>query len=439
MQTSQSLWMNLLLRCREKGIGYWIFWVFSVGLSFWLGPRLERWEPFQPLRYSASHFVDELIPRAARPKSTVLIEVRDAEFWGRNQGRVPISRDLLASIVSAVAYYRPPVIAIDFDLSSPDPSLPQLDFPAYRKENENLLTALSNAAKTSKLVLPLRLAAHDGPTQSPECSGLVDVIPTPFAAAQVGSNSWGYLNVNDDVRKLPLDGYFCAGGKKVAYASFSTAIAQAQSATLGYKYLEGQSEPLTNFIAAKDFEEGQRRFAASAILASIESVPASALALGFSRDTATLAQSSLWSKLRSSAVVIGAQYHRDGPGRGQFVDLHDTPTGQIPGHELHANYVESLLDDRAKWAVNPYLLKAIKLAVTIVLTFVLISHMPDLVKSAWLLGSLIALFLLAYLGSLALGLFVETVLPAVLIAGHFVVDMILDWYQEAAEARHHHA
>jgi len=416
----------------SKGLWYWAGWVISIAIALWAGPRIEHSDLLMGPRFRFSDLIDRLSPRPVKAHSTALVEIRDAEFWGPvlHSAR-PISRGYIARLVYSVAFYRPAVVVLDFDLSSPTPDSGPLDFKEYQPEDEQLLRAIEDATRICKLVLPLRLRCASAAPGA--CDAGFVPVPTPFyQAGQGGMITWGYLNLPDDVRSAPQLALVSDGRRLMTYPSLALAAARARSNSISTP--RGEDLPHISFIAPHDFDD--RRFSSGQLLAAFDGkIHRAGIPPQYQDDAATPDQRRLFNSLNSQIVIIGASFHRETRDGGPLEDSHLTPVGDLPGCEIHANYIEAMLDERAIPSLSHTALTGIELTITVLLTLILLAPASGLRKFVIVCLALLALFVIAYFSSIALGLFVEALLPAVLVAAHFLLHTIVDLYREAHHAK----
>jgi CHASE2 domain-containing sensor protein len=416
---------------KSRSLRYWFFWLVSVAVGIWLSPLTENSDALKALRYRVTGLVDRLSPRPARPHSTVLVEITDEDFWSHElKGRIPISRAYLSRLINSLAFYGPSVIVVDLNLSS-QTGEQALDYSSYQKEDQELSSTINTVGRHTKLVLPLLLRCPGKPTpNSQHCTP----VPTPFYSASSKLVAWGYLNLPDDLRKVPLDTIVQVNESEQRYLSLALAAAQFHSPTIAewsLSYL-----PYISFMYPRSFDG--RRFDAGQVLKSYKSVAHpkdECEPLQFRDNLATADQHQFFARINSQIVVIGARYHPEGRETGDPIDFHSTPVGPLPGYELHANYIEAILDERISVPASHISLLMVEMGITIILTLVLISPLSESFKFLYLLAALVSLFAIAYIGAIALGMFVEILLPAFFVAVHFLLELVIDWRKEAHHAK----
>lgn len=78
--------------------------------------------------------------------------------------------------------------------------------------------------------------------------------------------------------------------------------------------------------------------------------------------------SEIMEKLKHRIVIIGGNRHKEYK-RGDWVDDHKSPVGNMRGLYFHANYVEALLDDRVRVPVRPWFGLLFNLVLAVLLIF----------------------------------------------------------------------
>jgi hypothetical protein len=140
--------------------------------------------------------------------------------------------------------------------------------------------------------------------------------------------------------------------------------------------------------------------------------------------------------LRGSAVIIGGTWSQRGYGRGDAVDLHSTPVGEIPGAALLANYVETLLNESATPSLGHFGTRVIELVFGIVLACVFVCALGRW-KGLFVGMMLVIATFISILFFQNVGVFVDAVPLVAALLAHTLYEQILDWKAEADEHRTH--
>jgi CHASE2 domain-containing sensor protein len=140
----------------------------------------------------------------------------------------------------------------------------------------------------------------------------------------------------------------------------------------------------------------------------------------------------LWNR----AVIIGGNWHRQAFGRGELVDAHVTLVGLLPGALLHANYVETILEGRARRPIAHWLEVSVEVLFAALLAIILVAGVRQ-----W------KFVLLAACGVLSLalpivfwqnfGAFADGVPLVVLLGSHAAIEQVFHWRDIAVKCTGH--
>lgn len=406
---------------RGKGWRYFARLSFVVVLGFAVAPFLER--PLHVIEFRLLRpWLDRLQPRQVIPRYTKLVFIDDEEYYkGELEGRRPLKRDYLARLIRVLDRYDVRVIALDVDLRVPDPCSD--DIPkGYTKETDDLIDAILDVAKYRPIVLAKTVS--EGDSNCPDgarryhrqlhldpdsydgyglCEGLDKhghwahrFETTKKVSKRVSNNiSCGYIMLLQDRRLIPGALSIDDGA---LIDSFALATAKAANASL----IASDGSHYGSYIPQSVFEEHQNIFSAREVLN--ESVERS--------------------QLLGEVVIVGGRWHTFAYGRGQWIDLHDTPVGKIVGALVHANFVEALLDGRTYRPTPEWVLPA--LAIFFILAVVSFSIASGLTAKLvlWVLVSIA--FLSIQLASLnSFGTFVDGDVVLLGVGGHSVCELLL--------------
>jgi CHASE2 domain-containing sensor protein len=424
-RVARELTVNVWRNARAKPFSYWFVWCAVVGFGLWISPSLERNDTLRAIRYRTSSIIDWLAPRQLKPRVVALIEIGDDEFFGPMHGEHPLSRDYLAKLLRALSFYHPAVIVLDVDLSldraADEPPANDPVTIERAKETASLRAAIVEVADHCRVVLPLTLGSPG----------------TQFSGEDLQARlvSWGFLQVPEDIRQVPTAAPAPGPGREILY-SLSLSAARAYSADQDME-IGGEDMPYATFMSEAVLQS--RVIPAGNVLLNAPkqgtSLSKADCPPAYLHSKATPAQTQVFSLLNGKIAVIGAKIGHRYKGDPNREDMFETPAGEMPGYKVHANYIEALLNERALPAVHEPTMVALELGLTLLLTVVLISSLGDAVKFVFMFLALIVLALVSYLSHIAFGQFAEVLIPAVLVACHFVVDMVLEWRREA----HQHA
>jgi hypothetical protein len=398
---------------------HWLFVVICIWLGEWLASALERDNAFQWIRTFAYQKYQNVGSRKGKSIFNAVVLIDDNTYWqDKWTPRMPISRDLLADLVGSIAKCNPAVISVDIDLATGDNSTTTVKMPASSgrlARSVTLHTRSDWGNETVNFLDAVKAALEQG----------IEIVLTHEVGREPGTQTWtrfpnvydgfdfgqrrpclGHLFYDKDIRVLPLP-VDLGDGSRVK--SLSIAAAEAYSADT-WANEKWDREVLTRLIDPDRL------------------VAVSAHELLHPKDQDSAEQSRV--KLRHKVVWIGGAWHPDGFGRGtKTVDAHSTARGDLPGVLLHANYAESLLDDKLLAMGSTWLLE-VPLALLVALCL-------DWAKWPWkgliILAVIMSPLGLAYVGIQNFGLYFDVVVVSFLLILGIVVETVFGWYLEHRE------
>jgi len=384
---------------KKRKLSYWIWAVSLLVVGTVFGDNLVHLSIWTGLRGDFYRWLQGSGRSTFRPKWTVVVMIGDEEYWGSSlAGRSPLKRNYLADLITKLDSLDPAAIALDVNLRCPSSG----DYPDYKTEDQNLLTAVAEVGGRRPVVVGKVLRpANDGGAYDPEPS----VLDTgPFQGKAV---TWGYTNLPTDIRQVPLQALLTTG---ITVDSFSSAVVRV----LDQGTLDGIGSqdlfPFGSFINPDN----------------LTVIKAGDLLTG---DAAKMGR--LKSLVAHHAAIIGGRWHARGPNLGDYVDDHPTPLGPMPGVYLHANWVEALLSNQTvpPWTEKSAKIIEIALAAALALCLALLTRelTRGLVVVLFCIGSLA----LSYFSWQNLGLFFDSSVPIILITAHAVFDQVADWRTDA--------
>jgi len=307
-----------------------------------------------------------------------------------------------------VARAGPTVIALDVQLNSVNPAG---DDP-YSKDNECLLQAVHDAARSSRVVLATDIAGYNGK----EAVETTTIYQNTFRDNRI---TRGYIELVPDVRNVPLTLLF---EPKERIDSFSEAIVRAfaeeggESERIRADWVHSDHGPLANFNSREEFEKRVR--SAADILPPNNWI--TKLNLENGNDCVVQDNAKSIPGLKGKIVLIGGDWSALGPDRGNKVDLLSTPAGDQPGVYIHANYVESFLTNALLYRLPKFLESTVEIVVSLALATVLVWKRKRFKGSLWPAAVITLLLLLfSYLLMMLLGYYFDFVLPAILVLSHW--------------------
>jgi len=373
----------------KKGWLYWLSGFLVICLGLWISNFAAHHNFWTKPRRVAYKFLTDLFPSAQRPIRTVLVLVDDDEYWrGYPAGRRPTKRDYLGNLISATAVANPAVIALDFILRSPSADGNPIDSPDYRHETEILVQAVKEVtASTCYVVLPKTMDLKDDGTFTID-SAVYDSDNFPS-----GRVYQGYINLPEDDRRVAYTQITSRDGKILD--SFAQAIVRADDPDISLVNTN-ETLPFGRFAKLKRFHPVR----AADVLR---------------HDPRALR------KLAHKIVIIGGHWHEDAWNRGDFIDLHDSPVGKLPGVVLHANYAENILQSHLYWEWKKTPSHIFELVAALLVGFVFALEIGWWVKALAVISVVLLLILVGVFSILLFAVVFDFFIPVVLIAAHGVL------------------
>jgi CHASE2 domain-containing sensor protein len=396
---------------RSKGWRYWarvmVIACSGVALSRWLADRPPAWmlewqlQVYQALSTAGPHAPDIGHIR--------VVEITDEEFWkGELQGRRPLKRTYIAALLSQLCRDGAQAIALDIDMRSPLPDGTVLNHKDYQAETDHLAKTIQDVSQHCKVVLARTLNCPSPPNG--KCTREPSVLdPYRFDPQQV---TWGYINLNSDIRQVPLRRANVESG---TLDSLAQATALADGGVRALQLQSPQQFPYGSFIPEATFSRSNAVFAARDVL--------------LNRDAR------ISSAIHGKTILVGGSWHAYAYGRGPLLDSFLSPAGTLPGVFLHANYAAAILDGRTYPPAGTVVTAACELI--IVTAVAVVFALPTSWKRRWyrLLVMLLILTLLAYTLFQNLGIFLELTIPVLLLIGHALLDEYLKMRDELIQLR----
>lgn len=421
-----------------------VFWQdrphwYRVALLVLLGLQLSHWittsRAFEEPRYAVYHAIARLGPRKPYFEKTVVVLIGDDEYWqGELSRRMPIRRDYLACLLRKINEADPSVIALDFDLRSPDPegrirgatsdgSATLSVHPQYADETYELLRAVREVGQERPVILPQAIGFPDEAelpdgeyyTVYDDETGeqyYVCLESDVYSGFDFGSADvrFGYIYFTEDIRCIPPR---VPGVGDLGLDSFSLAIARASNSAA----LQGRSWESSNYGTYLTGAESEEHV-----------IPAS--------DVLTLSKHTI-KKLRHKTVIVGGAWHTRAHSRGSLVDSYLTPVGSLPGALIHANYVEAILDRRVLSVPSWQFSMAMEISLVVLLAWTLKAWLEG--RKRWirvmLLGLIALLVLAAYFGVHNLGVYFDVPIIGGLLVLHFVAERFVKVIRENRRLR----
>jgi CHASE2 domain-containing sensor protein len=400
----------------RKGWGHWVRFVVLLALAIYVGHLLKDSPWLTSLRYYI--YNKQLSMRdnsQLYPKRTVLVLLDDKDYWGDTfQSRTPLKRDQLADLIDRLNSFQVSTIALDVDLRSPVPTDPNREFSDYQPEDKKLFEAIGRmCAAGHHVVLASSVSfGDDGYTEMP--SIYTSSLPKLSCVER------GYIQLPFDMRRMPgvltladgkpLNSLSLAVTKIADPTAYATAIANSAE---GFRFSE--------YLTAADFApKDTRQFIFNGT------------------QLKTMDEKTLHANLADKLVFLGANWHANAFGSGPLVDIHNSPGGMEPGLMLHANYVEAMLDRTGTFTpVSDNTAELIEIGLALVLALIGVLEIHTAWKwVAFALGILLSI-LFTYTLLQNLGLFLDFLVPLLMIVFHTAGEEIIKAWHEFQHLKHH--
>jgi CHASE2 domain-containing sensor protein len=394
----------------SHGLWYWLRVFLLIGFGIYLGHKINERELWTEIRFSLYQTLISWSPKDPYPDNTAILLIDDEDYWrGQPAGRSPIKRDFLADLILALEDANPAVIALDFDLRSPDPGGNPVEQPELQGETQKLLEAVRKVAQHRKIVLPKTIVWDDAQEEFVAESDIYNGFHFDG-----GNLDHGYLIFNDDRRRVPLLTVEVTNGPPVK--SFSQAIVQAYRPNLLERYREGDELPYGGFIQPDKFNNN----------------------IVTARDVLAH-RPEAFQKLAFKIVLIGSGWSSRGFKRGETVDTFHTPVGALPGVLVHANYAEALIDGRIYRPFHGWLLLALEIFWSLAVALPFALEVKPWQKFLFVAVICLVILIISYLSLMSLNLFYDFFIPVLLVICHGTFEQVREWRACARKCAGEHA
>jgi CHASE2 domain-containing sensor protein len=400
---------NIVRPFTRKGWGHWLRFVLLLAAAGYAGHLLGNSPWLTEFRYTVYH--RQLMMRdrpELYPERTALVLLNDDDYWGDSfQSRTPLKRGQLAELMDKLREVGVNTVALDVDLRSPRPQEPAFEFPDYKAEDAQLIAAIGRmcvAGRHVVLASSVRFG-DDGYEESPSIY--------TAALKQLPCVRTGYIQIPFDMRRIPGTLVLADGSHLDSLSLAVTGIAdptahcQATAET-------GHGFRFSEYLTEADFAgKNGRQFIFSG--QQIKSM-----------DTAALRN-----QLADKLVFVGAKWHANAYGAGPLVDVHNSPGGNEPGVMLHANYVEAMLDRTGTFApVSDSAAELMEIALALALAMIGVLEIHTAWKWAAFGIGLVLSILFTYSLLQNLGLFLDFLIPMLMIVVHAIAEETIKIWHE---------
>lgn len=414
---------RVLLRLRKRGVRYWMSALIVLLVSVFGTRYVYDFLGLTEARSAVFQWVLDIRPNAPQPKFVKVVLIEDDEYWnGYPDGRRPIKRDYLARLIDKLASANARVIGLDFDIRLPDPDVMQIP-AAYKNETDDLIRAVVNAAGNgTKIVLaktiwvdqqgaykldgdiyqPYGICARINKNGAWENPGTTNIPVSDEAKENIAC---GYIALPYDMLVVPVPLHIPNSDD---LDSFALAVARAENPDLVKHVLAriGTDVRYGNYISEAKLKEYNVVLSAHDLLG----------------DTSREFEK----RVRGQAVIVGAHWSSFAFDRGAPADLHLTPLGALVGAEVHANFVEALLDSRVFAGSPDWLAQLLEILFAIVAAVVFASSASFHGKLEGIIVLSLVLIAIEWVALREFGAFFDATIPFLALWLHSVYDRVVD-------------
>ena len=430
--------LNIVRPFTRKGWWHWLRFALLLAAASYVGHLLSTSPWLTEFRYTMYH--RQLLMRDRSqlyPTRTALVLLNDDDYWSDTfQARTPLKRGQLAELMDKLEAAGVNTVALDVDLRSPLPDKPELEFPDYTAEDTRLLEAVGRMCLAGRHVV-LASSVKFGDDGYEEMPSIFTRFTTVTDKSTKEEKDWakkltcvttGYIQLPFDMRRIP--GSLDVGDGKKPLDSMSLAVTgiadpTAHDASTAKK---GEGFRFSEYLTPEDFAtRNGRQFIFSG------------------QQLRTMDAAVLRGQLADKLVFVGAGWHANahgakpdacgaGPdvdGAGPCVDMHNSPGGMEPGVMLHANYVEAMLDRTGTFtAVSDTTAELLEIGLALVLAIIGVLEIHTAWKWAAFGIGIVLSILFTYTLLQNLGLFLDFLIPMLMIVVHTVAEEALKLWHE---------
>lgn len=415
-------------RIIAKGKVYWIVATFC-GIGGILA-SVYATEYLPGLMLTPKFFMYRIFsgPRQGQSLESTAVLISDQEFAKNFSGRLPLKRDVMGQMVTALCAAGARVVALDVSLKSDTGTSVSSSSDPYNAETEKFRHYVSDALAAPDATHPWRnplcriVLAVALDCDNPPCQRVTQAInAVDFQSERVTE---GAANLADsDIRKMPTHRPLADGSDEL---SLSLAAARAYEASVGINTsLEAGDEfPFITFLTETNFREQKRLVFAADVLAS-------------NCDTVSGKNSlnclNISSIVQGKIVLVGGSWHDVG---NALHDGYDTPAQSLPGVLVHLNFVAAYLDKRLTYRL-PHGIGILLEGVTVVVLALLAACTEGVIANlVFLLLGGFFLFVCEYILWVSFGLYFDAILPMVFLLLHsHIHDHFMLRYREKGRER----
>lgn len=424
----------------SKGWLHWLRFTALLAVGSYLGHWLSDSPRFADIRYELYQKQVRLQRRGPiYPRHTVLVLLNDDDYWSEDfQARSPLKLEKMAELLDKLNAAGANTVGFDVFMSSPKADKPDYDFPDYAKGDAAFFDSVTKMCAAGRhVVLTTYLVdakvpekslfrqmwdavvsfvknSKDSDKYNEAASIYTSKVPGPPCVTV------GYDRFSDDMRKIPGVSEL-ENGKEMD--SFSLAMVKIVDPIAYANLVNDESNKgfrFAQYLTRSDFEQkAQRGFILNGVAVR------------------TMDPMALRQAVADKIVIVGGNWSAYGYGLGDAVDEHNSPGGMEPGAMLHANYVEAELDENSTFTpISDRKAEMLEWSLAFLLALIAASEIP----AGWKAWSVFFAFLLStiltYVLMQNLGLFLDFLVPFLMVVGHTLTEELLEMRQELRHLKH---
>ena len=399
-----------------KGWLHWLRFAALLALGSYVGHLLSASPRFADIRYELYQKQVRLQRRGPiYPQHTVLVLLNDDDYWSPDfQARSPLKLEQLAVLLDKLNAAGANTVGFDVFLASPLPKQPAYNFPDYVSGDEAFFAAIKRMCDAGRHVVLAGLLANVTELTFHEEPAFYQASLPALPCVSVG-----FTRFAQDMRKLPgaaeLDTGKYMDSFSLAMVKIADPVAHdnlVESSEKGFRF--------ARYLTPEDFApKAGKKF----ILNGVEVRKANPMELR--------------QAVADKIVIVGGNWSSFAYGLGTKVDQHNSPGGFEPGAMLHANYVEAELNVSSTFTpISDRAAEVLEWSLAFTLALIAASE----VAAAWKGWSIVISFLfsgiLTYVLMQNLGLFLDFLVPFLMVVAHTFTEDLLEMRHELRHWRH---
>jgi hypothetical protein len=406
----------------------------------YIGHLLSESPRFADIRYELYQKQVRLQRRGPiYPQHTVLVLLDDDDYWGEDfQARSPLKLEQIAVLLDKLNAAGANTVGVDVFLSSPRPEKPEYDFPDYAPGDEAFFAAVKRMCDAGRhVVLTTYLVAGN----APEKHGLGQMAHAVISYLKAADDPDKY-NESPSIYSSRLSGMPCVGVGSDQFSVDMRLIPGVSELENG-KEMDSFSLALVKIVdpvayenLVKDVASKGFRFAQYLTRSDFEPKAGRKFILS-GVEVRTMDAVALRQAVADKIVIVGGNWSSYGYGLGDRIDEHNSPGGMEPGAMLHANYVEAELDENSTFTpISDRTAEMLEWTIAFVLALIAASEIPGGWKAWSVFFAFLLSTILTYVLMQNLGLFLDFLVPFLMVVGHTLTEELLEMRHELRHLKH---